>query len=160
MRIFPTKILLATDGSKDAELARVTAVDVATSTDSELHLVMVAPGLPSYDGYCSHDARVPEVVEQLRKRAEIILDEQVQKIKRDGGEVAKKHLKIADPVDDRHRAQQILLVAEEVGAGLIVTGSRGHGGVRRAWMGGVSDFVVRHAYCPVMVVCHEKEREA
>ena len=29
MSIFPTKILLATDGSEDAELARTTAIDIA-----------------------------------------------------------------------------------------------------------------------------------
>ena len=46
MSIFPTKILLATDGSQDAELARTIAVDMAQSTDSELHVVTVAPGTP------------------------------------------------------------------------------------------------------------------
>lgn len=150
MSIFPTQILLATDGSEDAELARTTAVDMATSTDSELHVVTVAPGYPSYD------VRVPEIVEQLRKQAEKILDEQVEKIERDGGKVAQKHLRIAE----RHRAQQIVRVAEEIGAGLIVMGSRGLGGVRRALMGSVSDSVVRHAHCPVLVVRHEKERAA
>jgi nucleotide-binding universal stress UspA family protein len=60
MSIFPTRILLATDGSADAELARATAVDLATSTDSELHIVTVAPGYPSYD------VNVPQVIEQLR----------------------------------------------------------------------------------------------
>ncbi|MDQ5827094.1 MAG: universal stress protein [Chloroflexota bacterium] len=150
MSIFPTKILLATDGSEDAELARTTAMDMATSTDSELHVVTVAPGYPSYD------VRVPEIVEQLRKQAEKILDEQVEKIERDGGKVAQKHLRIAE----RHRAQQIVRVAEEIGAGLIVMGSRGLGGVRRALMGSVSDSVVRHAHCPVLVVRHEKERAA
>ncbi len=150
MSIFPTKILLATDGSEDAELARTTAMDMATSTDSELHVVTVAPGYPSYD------VRVPEIVEQLRKQAEKILDEQVEKIERDGGKIAQKHLRIAE----RHRAQQIVRVAEEIGAGLIVMGSRGLGGVRRALMGSVSDSVVRHAHCPVLVVRHEKERAA
>ena len=150
MSIFPTKILLATDGSEDAELARTTAMDMAISTDSELHVVTVAPGYPSYD------VRVPEIVEQLRKQAEKILDEQVEKIERDGGKVAQKHLRIAE----RHRAQQIVRVAEKIGAGLIVMGSRGLGGVRRALMGSVSDSVVRHAHCPVLVVRHEKERAA
>jgi nucleotide-binding universal stress UspA family protein len=45
-------------------------------------------------------------------------------------------------------------LAEEVGVGFIVVGSRGQGGVRRALMGSVSDFVVRHAHCPVLVVGH------
>jgi hypothetical protein len=62
MSIFPTTILLATDGTEEAELARTTAVDMAASTDSELHLVTVVPGYPSYD------VNVPNVVEQLRER--------------------------------------------------------------------------------------------
>jgi nucleotide-binding universal stress UspA family protein len=160
MSIFPTRILLATDGSRDAELARATAVDMATSTDSELHVLTVASGYSPYDGYPSHDLRIPELVEQLRKRAEIILDEQVQKIERDGGKVARKHLKIAEPVGVRNRAELILWVAEEIDAGLIVMGTRGHGGLRRALMGSVSDSVVRHAHCPVLVVRHEKDRAA
>ena len=48
--------------------------------------------------------------------------------------------------------QEIVELGEEIGAGLIVMGSRGLGGLRRALMGSVSDSVVRHAHCPVMVV--------
>jgi nucleotide-binding universal stress UspA family protein len=148
MSIFPTKVLLATDGSKDAELARSTAVDLAASTNSELHVVTVAPG------YRSPDLRKPEVVEQLREQTEKILEDQVQKIEQEGGKVAEKHLCITE----RRRADQIVEVAEDIGAGLIVMGSRGLGGVRRALMGSVSDSVVRHAHCPVLVVRPEKER--
>jgi nucleotide-binding universal stress UspA family protein len=148
MSIFPTKILLATDASEEAELARRTAVDMAISTKSTLHLVTVAPGYPSYD------VNVPNVAEQLREQAEKILDEQAEKVEREGATVAEKHLRIAE----RHRAQQIVQVAEEIEAGLIVMGSRGLGGVRRALMGSVSDSVVRHAHCPVMIVRREKER--
>ena len=43
-------------------------------------------------------------------------------------------------------------MAEELGAGLIVLGSRGHGRRRRALMGSVSDAVVCHAHCPVTIV--------
>ncbi len=150
MSIFPTKVLLATDGSRDAELARTTAVDLVNSTNSELHVVTVAPGSPSYD------VGTPEVVEQLRKKAEGILEDQVKKIEQAGGRVAEKHLRIAE----RYRAQQIVQVAEDIGAGLIVMGSRGLGGVRRALMGSVSDSVVRHAHCPVLVVRPEEEQAA
>jgi len=41
--------------------------------------------------------------------------------------------------------------AEEIGAAVIVLGTRGHGGLRRAVLGSVSDYVVRHATCPVLV---------
>src|SRR5215208_839051 len=149
MRIFPTKVLLATDGSTDAELALTTAVDRANTTDSELHVVTVAPGYPAYD------VRDPVVVEQLRQRAQEILEEQTRRIEQSGGRVTEKYLKVAE----RHRAQEIVEVAEEIEAGLIVIGSRGLGGMRRALMGSVSDSVVRHAHCPVMVVRYEKEQE-
>jgi nucleotide-binding universal stress UspA family protein len=41
MSIFPTKILLATDGSREAELAARTAADLGEKTGSELHVVHV-----------------------------------------------------------------------------------------------------------------------
>ena len=47
---------------------------------------------------------------------------------------------------------EIVRVAEEIGAGLVIVGSRGLGPIGRAVMGGVSDSVVRHAHCPVLVV--------
>jgi nucleotide-binding universal stress UspA family protein len=150
MGIFPTTILLATDGSRDAELARTTAIDLANSTNSELHLVTVAPGYPSYD------VRKPEVLEQLRRQAEDILNEQAEKVKQEGGKVAEKHLRIAE----RYRSQQIVQVAKDIGAGLIVIGSRGLGGIRRALMGSVADSVVRHAPCPVLVVRQGQEQAA
>ena len=59
MDLFPTRILLATDGSEEAELAALRAVDLARSTDSELHVVHVGvipsflrsdPGTRGYDG--------------------------------------------------------------------------------------------------------------
>jgi nucleotide-binding universal stress UspA family protein len=52
--------------------------------------------------------------------------------------------------------REIVHLAEDLGAGLILMGSRGRGGIRRALMGGVSDSVVRHAHCPVMVVRPQK----
>lgn len=41
MSIFPTRILLATDGSSETRLAARTAVDLAQKTDSELHAIHV-----------------------------------------------------------------------------------------------------------------------
>ena len=150
MSRFPTTILLATDGSRDAELALTTAVDLANSTNSELHVVTVAPGYPSYDVYN------PAVVEQLRRQAEDILNEQAARIEQEGGKVAEKHLRIAE----RYRAQQIVQVAEDIEAELIVMGTRGLGGITKALIGSVSDSVIRHAPCPVLVVRPKKARGA
>ena len=43
MSIFPTKVLVATDGSEDSQLAARTAVELAQKTSSELHVVYVLP---------------------------------------------------------------------------------------------------------------------
>ena len=42
-------------------------------------------------------------------------------------------------------------LAEEVGSSALIIGSRGRGGLRRALLGSVSDYVVRNAPCPVVV---------
>ncbi len=42
-------------------------------------------------------------------------------------------------------------IAEDVGAAAIVIGSRGRGGIKRALLGSVSDYVVRNAPCPVVI---------
>lgn len=140
MSIFPTKILLATDGSREAELATRTAIDLAENHNSELHVVYVEPALPMIDQFADPG---PERTSPESRR---LLDEQVRSIEEAGGPVAEAHLRLGRPDD------QIIEIGEEVGAGLIVMGSRGHGGVRRALMGSVSDSVVRHAHCPVLVV--------
>jgi nucleotide-binding universal stress UspA family protein len=41
MSVFPTKILLATDGSDESDLAATTAAELARSTDSELDVIYV-----------------------------------------------------------------------------------------------------------------------
>jgi nucleotide-binding universal stress UspA family protein len=64
------------------------------------------------------------------------------------------------PSQEGRKDQEIVRVAEVIGAGLIVMGSRGMGGVRRALMGSVSGSVIRHAHCPVLVVRKEKHQAA
>lgn len=55
---------------------------------------------------------------------------------------------------------QICALAEEVQARAVVIGSRGLGGLKRALLGSVSDYVVRHATCPVIVTGPEADDEA
>jgi nucleotide-binding universal stress UspA family protein len=154
MSIFPTRILLATDGSEEAELAALRAVDIAEKTDSELHVVhvgVVPNFLVSYPGTLGYERRLYEQIEEESRQ---LLRELSWRVKLAGGTVAGTHLRMGQV------ALEIVALAEELGAGLIVMGSRGLGGVRRALMGSVSDSVVRHAHCPVLVVRAQKEQAA
>jgi nucleotide-binding universal stress UspA family protein len=152
MSIFPTRIVLATDGSKEAELATRTATDLAQKTGSELHVVHVfgiAPvGPPVYPEATDLQGEALEAEAEERiseQRAREVLEAEVGKVRSAGGTVVEAHLL------EGRAAPEIVALAEEIGAGLIVVGSRGHGGIRRALMGSVSDSVVRHAHCPVLV---------
>jgi nucleotide-binding universal stress UspA family protein len=143
MSIFPTKILLATDGSREAELAGQTAAELANKTDSELHVLHVlASPLATHDP----SSFEPEVWARLEQRERKTLEDVVGKIEASGGKVEDSHHTTGRP------AAEIVALAEEIGAGLIVMGARGVGGIRRALTGSVSDAVFRHAHCPVLVV--------
>ena len=146
MSIFPTKILLATDDSREAELAGQTAADLAQKTDSELHVVHVlALPLTPYE----RSSFAPEVWTRLEEGERKTLEDVVEKIEASGGKVEGSHHAAGRP------EAEIVALAEEIGAGVIVMGARGVGGIRRALTGSVSDSVVRHAHCPVLVVREE-----
>jgi len=154
MSIFPTKILVATDGSREAARAAQSAARIADEIGSELHIVYVRPkSVPLHPGHFVG----PEVEEYwlqreqelLEREAQFLLDTQVEEIEAAGSSVTQTHLRVGKP------DEEIVALGEELGAGLIVVGSRGRGGIRRALMGSVSDSVVRHAHCPVLVVRKE-----
>ena len=154
MSIFPRRILLATDGSEQAELAVLRAVDLADATHSELHVVhvgVVPIFLKSYPGTLGYERRL---YEQIEEESRELLRKLSWRVKVAGGTVAGTHLRMGQV------ALEIVALAEELQADLIVMGSRGLGGVRRALMGSVSDSVVRHAHCPVLVVRPDKEQAA
>jgi len=79
-----------------------------------------------------------EVIKEIKEKAQRLLDAQVGQVRAAGGAVAQAHLNIAGPVEE------VIGLAEETGAGLIVLGSRGVGGVGRALMGSVSEFSKGH----------------
>jgi nucleotide-binding universal stress UspA family protein len=150
MTFLPRRILLATDGSEEAELAARVAVELVKSTGSELHLVHVKllPLTPPYPDVL--DWRWGEDLERAEREARELLHGQVKKVKDAGGTVAGAHLREEEP------AEEIVALAEELGADLIVVGRRNRGRTSRALGGSVSDWVVRHAHSPVLVVPSHK----
>ena len=140
MALFPTRVLLATDGSPDAALAAQSAIELCERTGSELHVVHVGEYLPTFY------AQTEEEPAQLRAEAQRLLEEQLERIHAAGGQVAQVHLRLGRP------AEQIVNLSEEIGTGVVVVGSRGLSALRRAVLGSVSESVVRHAHCPVFVM--------
>jgi nucleotide-binding universal stress UspA family protein len=154
MSIFPTRILLATDGSEEADLAALRAVELAQKTDSELHVVhvgMLPTFLDSYPGTLGYSEKLYEQIEEESRER---LRELSWRVKVAGGTVAGSHLRMG-AVD-----LEVVALAKELGVGLIVMGCRGHRGIRRAIEGSVSDGVIRHAPCPVLVVRSHESAEA
>jgi nucleotide-binding universal stress UspA family protein len=117
------------------------AIGLSNGLDSELH-VEVAPS-----AYAAAESEILdfEFYEKIRERTEeeagIRLNERVAEIKEAVGEVAGAHARVGRP------DAEIVRLAEEIGAGLVVLGSRGLGPIRRVLMGSVSSSVVRHAHC-------------
>jgi nucleotide-binding universal stress UspA family protein len=117
MNFFPTKILLATDGSEDAALAASIAIDLANKIGSELHVVHV---VDLVSGVVLDEAEVRGLLDAVLRQTEEV-----------GSIWAQAHLSEGAP------AAEIVSLGEQIGAGLIVVGTRGLGGVRRALMGSV-----------------------
>ena len=145
MSIFPAKVLLATDGSKEAVLAAWTAADLVERTGSELHVMHVGP-LARYAATRGGRAALSSAQDALDSEASRLLYAQVKQVQTAGGIVAQAYLRSSQRPD-----VQIITLDEEINAGRIVIGSHGRGGVRRALMGSVSDSRVRDAHCPVLV---------
>jgi nucleotide-binding universal stress UspA family protein len=147
MSIFPTTILLATDGSKEAQLAATTAADLAKGTGSELHVVHVGE-MPLVYHPERHAYRAE--YEEHEKEAQQLLEAEVARVKEAGATVVQSHLRLGRA--NVRAGEEIVELAQGIDAGLIVMGSRGQGRLRRALVGSVSESVVRHAHCPVTIV--------
>ena len=143
----PGPILLAVDGSEQARAAAEAAAEISASTGSGLHVVFVMPTAGHLYGHHYYTRELRESVrEQADNEVKVFLDEQAGWLEEHGGKVEDTHMAVGRP------DAEIVKLAEELGAGLTVVGSRGLGGVRRALVGSVSDSVVRHAHGPVLVV--------
>jgi nucleotide-binding universal stress UspA family protein len=138
MSVFPTKILLATDGSEAARQATEAATDLAGKSGSELHVVHVWHDVPGF----AHGF----VKRELRRQGQETLDEQVKKIEEAGGTVTQAHLR------GGRTSNEIIELSEELGVGLLVVGSRGLGPMQRILIGSHSEEIVHRARVPVLVV--------
>jgi nucleotide-binding universal stress UspA family protein len=101
-------------------------------------VVAVAEEYPHYDAYQS-------LAERSRELARELLDGQVKKLENLGATIEQSHLRMSSA------AAEVVELAEELGAGLVVMGSRGRSEIRRLLMGSVSDSVVGTVVLPILI---------
>ena len=154
MSVLGNKVLLATDGSPESGHAARVATELSSKLGSEMHLVYVEP-MPGVYGIPERAVYAPDTqhhLEAVEHYAQERLGEEAAKIREYGGEVAAVHPKVGRP------DAEIVGLAEELDAGLVVVGSHGVGPLNRVLLGSVSDSVVRHANTSVLVVRGEADR--
>jgi nucleotide-binding universal stress UspA family protein len=143
---FPKRIMVATDGSEAATLAVEAASEIADGTGSELYLVHVWPDLPPVGRIGPTGPIADDFVREHQQEAEEFSRRQAWRAESAGATVAEKHLRVRRP------AEEIAALADEVGADLVVLGSRQMGTLKRLVLGSTPQEVVRKAARPVLVV--------
>jgi nucleotide-binding universal stress UspA family protein len=135
-------VLVAFDGSPDADLALEHAVALAQAFRARLALVAVVPPTPAFawqapgGARAAHDASQKDLDTRLRTAADGVPDD----------------LPLTTRLLDGDPAREILRAAREGRHDLIVMGSRGRGRVTAALLGSVSNHVMHDAEVPVMIV--------
>ncbi len=148
MPMGPPTVLLCTDGS-DLALTAIRQGLALLATPGRIVLLTVAPavdptlvtGTGFAGGVMSFDEK-DELVEAQRDAAQITLDETVAELGLADVETLVKYGDAGRVICD---------VAASLPADVVVLGTHGRRGLRRAVMGSTSDHVVRHAVCPVLV---------
>jgi nucleotide-binding universal stress UspA family protein len=140
------KILVPVDGSKHAEDALYTAIDLLKSKGGELFVLTVVPSFEAFDLELSAAGR-----ESLKRDFEAKGGRVVNRsCDIATGEGVKVHCKAE--VSATNVPDAIIAFAEKESVDLVVIGSRGLSPASRFRMGSVASKVVRHAPCSVYVV--------
>lgn len=137
------KILVPTDSSEFSKRALEEAISLAKLTDGEVYLLNVAHSPESYWGYtANYGIEVNE--EALKQLGKMAID------------LTRSDVETSVPIHEMVRfgspSIQVLEVAKEIDADLIVMGSHGRGFVAGALIGSVSQRVLHQAKCPVLIV--------
>lgn len=148
-----SRILVPTDGSEGANKAAAYAGDLARTHGATVTVISVledALVMPSAWGMGAFPAGNTLTVEDIRSGLEAGLHKEVFP-------AAVAALGDLPETPDQaimwgHHGEGICTYAREHGMNLIVVGSHGRSGLVRALLGSVSNFVVNHAPCPVLVI--------
>jgi len=142
------RIVVTTDFSEQSKKAIPYAVAFARKFEASLVLLYVVPGhLPAE---LSH---IGIVLEERR-----LLKEAHERLPRFRQAELDPKLRVETLVLNGGPANEICRMAETQGADLIVIATHGHTGLKHFMVGSVTENVVRHAPCPVLVV-RDRERD-
>jgi nucleotide-binding universal stress UspA family protein len=133
------KIVVGVDGSEGALAAMRWTADEAAQWDADVVAVQAWEFTPLV---VATDA--PIDLQQLRADTDTQLDRQVREVFGD------REGRVERRVVEDLPASAVLEAAQ--GADLVVVGSRGRGGLKGMLLGSVSQKVVHHAPCPVVVI--------
>ncbi len=146
------RILVAVDGSENAEKAAVAAIDLAQKYKAEL-VVLHAIARPSYlylpmfPTTPANSRAYTEYYDYAKKAAEGYVGRVVSLARRKGIRVRSEIREAVPSI-----VQGITEYAKNDKSDLIVVGTRGLGGFRKLLIGSVSSGVIAHAHCPALVV--------
>jgi nucleotide-binding universal stress UspA family protein len=149
------KVLLAIDGSEQSESAlEISANYLKSATQIKIisvvelrYPIMSEPFAVSADFYAEIEKNEKANAEENVKKAKETLQ----------GLLANDSIEVTTLVFLGNPSQQIVEEAESWNADLIIVGSHGYGFWQRTMLGSVSDSVIHHAPCSVMVV-REKQK--
>ena len=147
------KILVALDGSIYSEKVAKYGGDLALRYDAEITLIHVVepPTIMMPVGGMETSMPMAEIeltnrlVEEIESKAKSFLNEN-KKI------LESKGLDVKTLIEKGNISNTILTIAEENNYDLIIVGSRGHGDIKRFFLGSVSDKISKHAHCPVLIL--------
>lgn len=145
------RVLFATDGGKQSEAAIASLRRISLADGDEIKIVSVVDmampmSIDIYGGYLPDTA---ELEKTARDNADKILEKTSETLR----EFAESRgVTISSDVLFGSPDSRIVETAEDWPADLIVVGSHGYSRWERLLLGSVSDSVVRHAPCSVLVV--------
>jgi nucleotide-binding universal stress UspA family protein len=149
------KILVPLDGSEHSLKALEEAAQIAEKFSGKItliHVFSVQPIMISEPSAVSSlnmpiltGAEVSMMIEAARKYGNRILDDGQQRTK--GAKVQVEKMLV-----EGHAVQEIARVSNEGSFDLIVIGARGVSHMREMLLGSVTDGVIHHAHCPVLVI--------
>ena len=142
MSAYPTKNVVATDGSDESKLAGRRAAELAAQSGAELHVIHVGLLSP----WTHPDTLSPQQYQRLKDEAQRRLEGEVKDVVAAGGDVTESYVRMGR-VDG-----EVIKLTQEIGGDLIVVGNRGVGSLTRILLGNDAESIVRHAHCPVLVV--------